>query len=107
MDIRICSFDTTNTQWRFVFRQHDVARGVQIVQEHASSVVYEYHASMLSFIGCRDIDYLHSQLGAKAPVEGLLYGSVASIHMLSDRVDISRMLDEMMVLISTGKNQSA
>lgn len=106
-DIRICSFDTTNTQWRFVFRQHDVARGVQIVQEHASSVVYEYHASMLSFIGCRDIDYLHSQLGAKEPVEGLLYGSVASIHMLSDRVDISRMLDEMMALISTGKNQSA
>ena len=106
-DIRICSFDTTNTQWRFVFRQHDVARGVQIVQEHASSVAYEYHASMLSFIGCRDIDYLHSQLGAKAPVEGLLYESVASIHMLSDRVDISRMLDEMMVLISIGKNQSA
>ena len=68
-DIRICSFDTTNTQWRFVFRQHDVARGVQIVQEHASSVAYEYHASMLSFIGCRDIDYLHSQLGAKAPLK--------------------------------------
>ena len=44
---------------------------------------------MLSFIGCRDIDYLHSQLGAKAPAEGLLYESVASIHMLSDRVDIS------------------
>ena len=62
---------------------------------------------MLSFIGCRDIDYLHGRLGEKEPFEGLLYESGASIHMLSDRVDISRMLDEMMALVSTGKNQSA
>ena len=99
-DVRICSFDTTNTQWRFVFRQHDVTRGVQIVQQHASSVSYEYYASMLSFIGCRDIDYLHNLLETEEPTPALLYESVASIHMLSNRVDISRMLDEIMTLIS-------
>ena len=99
-DVRICSFDTTNTQWRFVFRQHDVTKGVQIVQQHASSVSYEYYASMLSFIGCRDIDYLHNLLETEEPTAALLYESVASIHMLSNRVDISRMLDEIMTLIS-------
>ncbi|MGB1499594.1 MAG: hypothetical protein ACPG81_03380 [Poseidonia sp.] len=99
-DVRICSFDTTNTQWRFVFRQHDVAKGVQIVQDHASSVSYDYYAAMLSFIGCRDIDYLHNLLGTEDPENALLYESVACIHMLSQRVDISRMLDEIMTLIS-------
>lgn len=99
-DVRICSFDTTNTQWRFVFRQHDVAKGVQIVQDHASSVSYDYYAAMLSFIGCRDIDYLHNLLGTEDPENALLYESVACINMLSQRVDISRMLDEIMTLIS-------
>ena len=99
-DVRICSFDTTNTQWRFVFRQHDVTKGVQIVQQHASSVSYDYYAAMLSFIGCRDIDYLHTLLGTEDPETALLYESVACIHMLSHRVDISRMLDEIMTLIS-------
>lgn len=99
-DVRICSFDTTNTQWRFVFRQHDVSKGVQIVQDHASSVSYDYYAAMLSFIGCRDIDYLHNLLGTEDPENALLYESVACIHMLSHRVDISRMLDEIMTLIS-------
>ncbi|MEL0312442.1 MAG: hypothetical protein VXA43_03550 [Candidatus Poseidoniales archaeon] len=99
-DVRICSFDTTNTQWRFVFRQHDVPKGVQIVQEHASSVSYDYYAAMLSFIGCRDIDYLHNLLETEDPENALLYESVACIHMLSQRVDISRMLDEIMTLIS-------
>jgi len=32
---------------------------------------------------------------------------VASIHMLSNRVDISRMLDEIMMLISPENNHSA
>lgn len=99
-DVRICSFDTTNTQWRFVFRQHDVPKGVQIVQDHASSVSYDYYAAMFSFIGCRDIDYLHNLLGTEDPENALLYESVACIHMLSQRVDISRMLDEIMTLIS-------
>ncbi|MEL0182026.1 MAG: hypothetical protein VW945_02010 [Candidatus Poseidoniales archaeon] len=99
-DVRICSFDTTNTQWRFVFRQHDVPKGVQIVQDHASSVSYDYYAAMLSFIGCRDIDYLHNLLETEDPENALLYESVACIHMLSQRVDISRMLDEIMTLIS-------
>ncbi|MGB0235679.1 MAG: hypothetical protein ACPF93_01000 [Poseidonia sp.] len=99
-DVRICSFDTTNTQWRFVFRQHDVPKGVQIVQDHASSVSYDYYAAMLSFIGCRDIDYLHNLLGTEDPENALLYESVACINMLSQRVDISRMLDEIMTLIS-------
>ena len=55
---------------------------------------------MLSFIGCRDIDYLHNLLETEEPTPALLYESVASIHMLSNRVDISRMLDEIMTLIS-------
>ncbi|MFZ8906840.1 MAG: hypothetical protein ACO2Y2_05730 [Poseidonia sp.] len=106
-DVRICSFETTNTQWRFVFRQHDVTKGVQIVQRHASTVVYEYYASMLSFIGCRDIEYLHNLLETEEPAAGLLYESGASIHMLSNRLDISRMLDEIMMLISPENNHSA
>ena len=90
-----------------MFRQHDVTKGVQIVQRHASTVVYEYYASMLSFIGCRDIEYLHNLLETEEPAAGLLYESGASIHMLSNRLDISRMLDEIMMLISPENNHSA
>ena len=64
-------------------------------------VEYEYYAAMLSFIGCRDISYLEGKLGDYHDLEQTqLYQSAKSIHMLSQRHDISRMLDEMMALVS-------
>lgn len=100
-NIRICSFETTNTQWRFVFPQHEVSKGVQIINRRCAVVDYEYFAAMLSFIGCRDIDYLQEKLAMYHDVhESQLYQSGTSIHMLSKRTDISRMLDEMMALVS-------
>ena len=99
--IRICSFETTNTQWRFVFPQHEVSRGVQIIKKRCAVVDYEYFAAMLSFIGCRDIGYLKEKLTRYDDVsESQLYQSSTAIHMLSKRNDISRMLDEMMSLVS-------
>lgn len=99
--IRICSFETTNTQWRFVFPQHEVSRGVQIIKKRCAVVDYEYFAAMLSFIGCRDIAYLKEKLTRYDDVsESQLYQSSTAIHMLSKRNDISRMLDEMMSLVS-------
>ena len=99
--IRICSFETTNTQWRFVFPQHEVSRGVQIIKKRCAVVDYEYFAAMLSFIGCRDIDYLQEKLALYQDVtKSQLYQSATAIHMLSKRNDISRMLDEMMGLVS-------
>ena len=100
-NVRICSFETTNAQWRFVFPQHEVSKGVQIIKQRCTVVDYEYYAAMLSFIGCRDIDYLQEKLAQYHDVnESQLYQSVTSIHMLSKRADISRMLDEMMALVS-------
>ena len=100
-NIRICSFETTNAQWRFVFPQHEVSKGVQIINQRCTVVHYEYYAAMLSFIGCRDIDYLQEKLAQYHDVkESQLYQSATSIHMLSKRSDISRMLDEMMALVS-------
>ena len=65
-------------------------------------VEYEYYAAMLSFIGCRDIGYLQEKLGEPYSLEDTqLYQSAKSIHMLSQRPDISRMLDEMMAIVST------
>jgi hypothetical protein len=106
--IRICSFETTNTQWRFVFLQHEVALGVQLINERCTVVDYEYYPAMLSFIGCRDLTYLQDQLNEQQNSEATpLYQSATSIHMLSKRVDISRMLDEMMVLVAKGTDHSA
>ncbi len=106
--IRICSFETTNPQWRFVFLQHEVSRGVQLINERCSVVDYEYYSAMLSFIGCRDLAYLQAQLKEQNSAEATpLYQSATSIHMLSKRIDISRMLDELMVLVSAGKDHSA
>ena len=102
--IRICSFETTNTQWRFVFLQHELNRGVHIINRHCSSVKYDYYAAMLSFIGCCDIDYLREQLGEQHDEETMpLYESATSIHMLSKRMDISRMLDEMMAFVAPSR----
>ena len=77
--IRICSFETTNTQWRFVFLQHELNRGVQIINQHCSSVKYDYYAAMLSFIGCCDIEYLREQLGEQHDEETMpLYESATA-----------------------------
>jgi len=106
--IRICSFETTNTQWRFVFLQHEVALGVQLIKKRCTVVDYEYYPAMLSFIGCRDLTYLQDQLNEQQNSEATpLYQSATSIHMLSKRVAISRMLDEMMVLVAQGTDHSA
>jgi hypothetical protein len=103
-DIRICSFETTNTQWRFVFLQHELSRGVHIINRHCSSVNYDYYAAMLSFIGCCDIEYLREQLAEHHDAQDMpLYESATSIHMLSKRMDISRMLDEMMAFVAPSR----
>lgn len=100
-NIRICSFETTNAQWRFVFPQHEVSRGVQIIKKRCKAVNYEYFAAMLSFIGCRDMAYFKEKLADHDGIsESHLYQSATSIHMLSNRTDISRMLDEMMAIVS-------
>jgi hypothetical protein len=71
-------------------------------------VDYEYYPAMLSFIGCRDLTYLQEQLNKQQNTEATpLYQSATSIHMLSKRVDISRMLDEMMPLVAQGTDHSA
>ena len=102
--IRICSFETTNTQWRFVFLQHELKRGVHIINQHCSSVNYDYYAAMLSFIGCCDIEYLREQLGDQHDASEMpLYESATAIHMLSKRMDISRMLDEMMTFVAPSR----
>ena len=84
------------------------SRGVQLIKERCSVVDYEYYPSMLSFIGCRDLEYLQDQLNEQQNSEATpLYQSATSIHMLSKRIDISRMLDEMMVLVAQGTDYSA
>lgn len=107
-NIRICSFETTNSQWRFVVPQHEVARCVQIIERGRSVVNYEYFAAMLSFIGCRNIAYLREQLNGHENTKSVeLYESSSSIHLLTKRMDISRMLDEMMSFISSSSDYSA
>ena len=69
---------------------------------------YEYFAAMLSFIGCRNIAYLREQLNGQEDIKSVeLYESSSSIHLLTKRMDISRMLDEMMSFISSSSDYSA
>lgn len=96
-DLRICSFEATSAQWRFVFPQDRVKDAVSIIKTHASDVTYTYFAAMLSFIGCREIELLEQTLGEGWPEDkDMLHVTSTSTHMLTQRVDLSKMLDDLM-----------
>jgi aspartate kinase len=97
-EIRICSFETTSSRWRFVFPQHEVNRSLELIREIAPTVSYEYYAAMLSFIGCKDADMLNHMLNDHH-VEPTIHVTSSSTHLLTQRVDISRFLDELMTHI--------
>ncbi len=101
-ELRICSFETSSTKWRFVFPQHQVKDAVSVIEQHATDVSYAYHAAMLSFIGCREIDVLKQTLGELYPSdEQMLHLTSTSAHLLTQRVDISAMLDEMVAALKS------
>jgi len=104
-DIRICSFETTPSRWRFVLPQHDVKKAVDIIKRFEENISYTYYAAMLSFIGCRDVHVLHELLGAQNGLESdTVHVSTSSTHILTQRVDISSMLDELVAKMSVMKN---
>ena len=104
-DIRICSFETTPARWRFVLPQHDVKRGVDIIKHYEESISYTYYAAMLSFIGCRDAGVLHELLGSQNGLESeTVHVSTSSTHILTQRVDISKMLDELVAKMAEMRN---
>ena len=104
-ELRICSFETSSTKWRFVFPQHQVKDAVSVIEQHATDVTYAYHAAMLSFIGCREIVMLKQTLGELCPSdEDMLHLTSTSTHLLTQRVDISAMLDDMVTAL---KNDAA
>jgi len=104
-DIRICSFETTPSRWRFVLPQHDVKKAVDIIKRLEENISYTYYAAMLSFIGCRDVHVLHELLGAQNGLESdTVHVSTSSTHILTQRVDISSMLDELVAKMSVMKN---
>ena len=99
-DIRICSFETTSTRWRFVFPQHEVKRSLDVIKTIVPEATYAYHAAMLSFIGCRDGALVRSMLGQRPPaLESEMHVTSSSTHMLTQRADISHLLDELMTMI--------
>jgi aspartate kinase len=103
-DVRICSFETTPNRWRFIIPQHDVKRSVDVLKRHEAETTYAYYAAMLSFIGCKDSADLKVLLGDDSSIEqGLLHVTKASAHLLTQRVDISAMLDELMTTIKTSQ----
>ncbi len=97
-EIRICSFETTSARWRFVFPQHEVKRSLDLIRDIAPNVSYDYYAAMLSFIGCKDAAVLHQLLNEQ--IEGTIHITSSSTHLLTQRVDISSFLDELMTKIS-------
>ena len=104
-DIRICSFETTPSRWRFVLLQHDVKKAVDIINRYEDNISYTYYAAMLSFIGCRDVHVLHELLGAQNGLESdTVHVSTSSTHILTQRVDISSMLDELVAKMSAMKS---
>ena len=61
---------------------------------------YAYHAAMLSFIGCRDGALVRSMLGQRpSALESEMHVTSSSTHMLTQRADISHLLDELMTMI--------
>jgi aspartate kinase len=103
-NVRICSFETTPNRWRFIIPQHDVKRSVELLNDHDVETTYAYFAAMLSFIGCKHRHDLQELLGDEARVEeDLLHVTETSAHLLTQRVDITAMLDELMTTIKASQ----
>ena len=103
-EVRICSFETTPNRWRLIIPQHDVKRCVELLNGHDLEPTYAYFAAMLTFIGCKDAAEVQALMGEDTPLEeGLLHATETSAHLLTQRVDISAMLDELMTSIKASR----
>jgi hypothetical protein len=103
-EVRICSFETTPNRWRLIIPQHDVKRCVELLNGHDLEPTYAYFAAMLTFIGCKDAAEVQALMGEDTPLEdGLLHVTETSAHLLTQRVDISAMLDELMTSIKASR----
>jgi aspartate kinase/aspartokinase/homoserine dehydrogenase 1 len=99
-EVRICSFETTPNRWRFIILQHDVKRCVEVLNGHDLEPTYAYFAAMLTFIGCKDSAEVHALMGEDTHIEqDMLHLTETSAHLLTQRVDITAMLDELMTSI--------
>ncbi len=103
-DIRVCSFEATPNRWRFILPQHEVSRSMSILNRFSGEVTYDYYAAMLSFIGCNDAQTVFALLeeGSNHREEDVLVNN-RSTHLLTQRHDISAMLDEVMVRVNANQ----
>lgn len=98
--VRLCSFEATPNRWRFILPQHEVNRSVAVLSDVQGEITYDYYAAMLSFIGCSNAEAIQGLLnGVSQHQEEDLLVTTRSTHLLTQRVDLSAMLDELMVRV--------
>lgn len=98
--VRLCSFEATPNRWRFILPQHEVNRSVAVLGDIQGEITYDYYAAMLSFIGCSNAEAIQDLLkGVSQHEQEDLLVTTRSTHLLTQRVDLSAMLDELMVRV--------
>jgi len=103
-DIRICSFETQPSVWRFIVLQQDVHRTQTILSTVASNITTTYYAAMLSFIGSQDAEVLKtSMLKSGVWDNNPLHLTPFAAHMLTQRMDLSKMLESLMSALTVNR----
>ena len=95
-DIRICSYETTNSNWRFVIPQHEYNRFLPLISSRANQIHVDHYAALISFIGCRDVRQLDGILQDLQEAHFVPYSTSPAIQVLTQREDFALLLEQMM-----------
>ncbi len=101
-NIRICSFETNNVQWRFIIPQHEVNRSIGLLNQRFEEVSFNYYAAMVSLIGNTGSHEFDISSTKDDWISEQLNSNQHSTHLLTQRSDISNLLEELMALLSIG-----
>ncbi len=101
-NIRICSFETNNVQWRFIIPQHEVNRSIGLLNQRFEEVSFNYYAAMVSLIGNTGSHEFDIPSTKDDWISEQLNSNQHSTHLLTQRSDISNLLEELMALLSIG-----
>ncbi|MBT5285195.1 MAG: aspartate kinase [Euryarchaeota archaeon] len=101
-NIRICSFESNNAQWRFIIPQHEVNRSIGLLNQRFDEVSFNYYAAMVSLIGNTGDHELSIPSLENGWISAQLNSNQHSTHLLTQRSDISNLLEELMTQLSIG-----
>ena len=102
--LRICCFESTQHSMRFILPQHEVNKAVQCLKARFTEVSHTYAAAMVSLIGT-NVEVIPSEIIESFEWSDTSFAkSTNAIHLLTQRTDTSRMLEELVQILNVANN---